>query len=576
MKLIKRKDLESEAKPGELKLYSEAVLGLFAQSDSYLAPDYDFLIDKFSGEGSLEELLHRQFANDQEPLETHSRDYTYFLNKIREEHIYTPYPLDAHQENALKAVKKGNSIVVQGPPGTGKSQLITNLMADFASRGKRVLLVSQKRAALDVVYKRLEEKGLEQFAGIVHDFRADRKELYKQLAYQIDALDKYQQVNNGLDSIQLERRFLQSSRMIDQITEQLDEMKNALYDTSECGMSIKELYLTSDPEAAQVDLTQHYKYFTLDDGAAVSKPQATNDISKGHNLYDEQECFWLNRKTFERYQQRDQRSIKAALVEISGYRSEGISSLETILGKSLNFEFLFFLEENLDQIVQLRALLDDYKTFTAWKEILSVSEKEIDLLWFDNWYRVFMGLFEKPGIEWTIPQEDLQKVYKEVYKGLDAKGSRAALAEMAVFCWNHSKAVQLALSKNHLGKDVKSLEILEQKINSKFNFTHQETILEQSKWLKLPENKKDTRVLDAWFETNYQAGEARVLTAKLLQLTSKMSLSQLSHPDLRKQLDEIIAYVEGFQEQLSSWSQYLSSIQIHSLFLEKGPEELEN
>ena len=65
--------------------------------------------------------------------------------------------MDAFQENALKAVKKGNSIVVQGPPGTGKSQLICNLISDFIARGKRVLVVCQKRAALDVVYNRLSD-----------------------------------------------------------------------------------------------------------------------------------------------------------------------------------------------------------------------------------------------------------------------------------------------------------------------------------------------------------------------------------------------------------------------------------
>ena len=64
--------------------------------------------------------------------------------------------MDASQEAALRAVKAGQSLVVQGPPGTGKSQLIANLMADAAAAGKRVLLVCQKRAALDVVQERLQ------------------------------------------------------------------------------------------------------------------------------------------------------------------------------------------------------------------------------------------------------------------------------------------------------------------------------------------------------------------------------------------------------------------------------------
>ena len=54
----------------------------------------------------------------------------------------------------------GQSFIVQGPPGTGKSQTITNLIADLVARGKRVLFVCEKRAAIDVVSHRLRQCGL--------------------------------------------------------------------------------------------------------------------------------------------------------------------------------------------------------------------------------------------------------------------------------------------------------------------------------------------------------------------------------------------------------------------------------
>ena len=47
---------------------------------------------------------------------------------------------------------------MQGPPGTGKSQTIANVIAEAIGQGKRVLFVSEKAAALDVVYKRLAEQ----------------------------------------------------------------------------------------------------------------------------------------------------------------------------------------------------------------------------------------------------------------------------------------------------------------------------------------------------------------------------------------------------------------------------------
>src|SRR5690606_23431194 len=114
-----------------------------------------------------------------------------FISQVKEEHTFTPFKQDASQENALKAVKKGRSLVVHGPPGTGKSQLICNLISDFIVRGKNVLLVCQKKAALDVVHERLKEKGLAEFIGLVHDFKNDRKSIYDQISHQIEKLDEY-------------------------------------------------------------------------------------------------------------------------------------------------------------------------------------------------------------------------------------------------------------------------------------------------------------------------------------------------------------------------------------------------
>jgi len=53
------------------------------------------------------------------------------------------------------------SSVIVGPPGTGKSQTIVNLIAEVLRRGERVLFVAQKQAALDVVYQRLVDDGLD-------------------------------------------------------------------------------------------------------------------------------------------------------------------------------------------------------------------------------------------------------------------------------------------------------------------------------------------------------------------------------------------------------------------------------
>ena len=62
---------------------------------------------------------------------------------------------DSSQLEAIYHAKKGHSFVLQGPPGTGKSQTITNIIAECLAEGKKVLFVSEKMAALDVVHNRL-------------------------------------------------------------------------------------------------------------------------------------------------------------------------------------------------------------------------------------------------------------------------------------------------------------------------------------------------------------------------------------------------------------------------------------
>jgi very-short-patch-repair endonuclease len=84
-------------------------------------------------------------------------------------------PADATQNGAVSLARTGRHFIIQGPPGTGKSQTITNLIADYAGRGLRVLFVCEKRAALDVVFHRLQQSGLDDLCCLIHDSQTDKK-----------------------------------------------------------------------------------------------------------------------------------------------------------------------------------------------------------------------------------------------------------------------------------------------------------------------------------------------------------------------------------------------------------------
>lgn len=100
---------------------------------------------------------------------------------------FCPLPVDSSQLSAIVAGSKGKDFVLIGPPGTGKSQTISNLIAQCLAERKRVLFVSEKMAALDVVYRRLAEVGLGNFCLELHSNKARKTEVLEQLRTSWDA-----------------------------------------------------------------------------------------------------------------------------------------------------------------------------------------------------------------------------------------------------------------------------------------------------------------------------------------------------------------------------------------------------
>ncbi|WP_122223256.1 DUF4011 domain-containing protein, partial [Pseudomonas syringae group genomosp. 3] len=103
--------------------------------------------------------------------------------------LFAPLPADSSQLAAVVASAGTRSFVMDGPPGTGKSQTIANMIAHNLALGRRVLFVAEKRAALDVVYRRLAEKGLGEFCLELHSSKASKVEVLKQLDRAWDVSD---------------------------------------------------------------------------------------------------------------------------------------------------------------------------------------------------------------------------------------------------------------------------------------------------------------------------------------------------------------------------------------------------
>lgn len=111
-------------------------------------------------------------------------------DETRPHDFLCPLDADSSQLAAVRAAAEGTSFVLQGPPGTGKSQTITNLIAHCLGTGQRVLFVSEKRAALEVVLRRLERVGLAPFALALHSNKANKRSVLDQIEAALDVSER--------------------------------------------------------------------------------------------------------------------------------------------------------------------------------------------------------------------------------------------------------------------------------------------------------------------------------------------------------------------------------------------------
>lgn len=161
--------------------------------------------------------------------------------KDRPVDVFQIVDADSSQQDAIMLSKKGVSFVLQGPPGTGKSQTITNIISEALADGKKVLFVSEKMAALDVVYKRLARVGLSDFCLTLHNHKANKKEILENLGntlnldririkeeaiYELDVLSKERELLNEYAN-ELHTRHLPLNKTIYEVNGILAKLHNA-------------------------------------------------------------------------------------------------------------------------------------------------------------------------------------------------------------------------------------------------------------------------------------------------------------------------------------------------------------
>ena len=551
-----KSDLELSEHNGELKLYPQAVLGIFPQAGSFLVPDYEVLVEesnKEEGGKKAEGSEGLEISNFQDNLESlfpnsQSLNSQISKHKIKEENLLTPFAVDASQELALQQIKARASMVVQGPPGTGKSQLICNLIADFTARGKKVLVVSQKRAALDVVQERLARAGMQPFVGNVHDFKNDRKTLYAQILNQIEQIEDYQKQNQSLDAIFLERNFTQESRQIDKISEVLQEFKDALFDVTECGVSVKELYLTSSPNQPFLNLEEHYKQFKfneIDDFLKKFERYIIYENKLKSGLVGTQPTgasFWQSRLSFQNHQYSEIVQILNVIQDVHDFVQNLEKESLEILQNPIDFkelERVFVEKERLQNLLLTIGNEKIYQVFTSQfitrnnagrvkpTVELPASVNKLTTAKIGELEAQVGQFFAGQGIEITLPSTQLLPFLSKLNEAIDTKSNLFGGLVWSFF--SKEKAdIQNVTMANGLSLSVGDLQKLQQRIQnriglekwwSEWEYLFGESINnEEPIWLR-----KGYRWFERHFQQLYQAEKVDKIWKPLVKIVTRCS-----------------------------------------------------
>ncbi|MDI9404571.1 MAG: DUF4011 domain-containing protein, partial [Limnohabitans sp.] len=140
-----------------------------------------------------------------------------------------PLAADSSQIAAILSATDGKTFVLQGPPGTGKSQTITNLLTECMARGKRVLFIAEKSAALEVVSERLRKTGLGVYALDLHADHATKTSFVTQIKAALEAVDSRAAAGAS--------NFISTGVQLDRTRNRIRTAGHALHATHEDGPS---------------------------------------------------------------------------------------------------------------------------------------------------------------------------------------------------------------------------------------------------------------------------------------------------------------------------------------------------
>ncbi len=262
-------------KSGYLEIKKYMVLGIYSTYVTSMYEDFEKMIKNEDITKLIKELLVG------EKLEYKD------IEEVEENNLYYINELDYAQEKALSEIENNEALVIQGPPGTGKSQTITSIIVQSILNNKKVLMVSEKKTALDVIYSRLGN--LSKYSIMIDDVK--NKNYF------------YDQINNIISSLKQTNEFTYKSNEsiktnINEIKEKITnidkdinyfkEISKKIYEINDFDCSIYDLYSNST-KLNLLDMTELKNYKFLKQNLGNISYYKYPELTKLKDLFNEKD-----------------------------------------------------------------------------------------------------------------------------------------------------------------------------------------------------------------------------------------------------------------------------------------------
>jgi len=352
------------------RVTNNCYISLFEKSDEALVNDYEDILQKI-GEGDsviadvFNKLIDNFIHKNPEPYNPEIED-EWSGSTTDDKLVFTsPIPLNSEQLQILSAVKKDgcNYITVEGPPGTGKSHTITAIIFNAILKNQSVLVLSDKKEALDVV----EDKITETMNKVRYD---------KNFQNPILRLGKtgstYSQIlsTSSIENIKTHYRAFKKDQ--ENIESNIEKINNSLKEDLEAEiLAYKEIDIKEIQEF--FDLQKYFgeKGYPIDVNEALSQPESTIELEEFRTIFTniKSKLSEKNEKLFDligtSYKSIDSPSKLYKIISFYEIILGNIKKIENVYGSKISSILLFKNFSNRDS-KSLDKFIINYEDLKNW------------------------------------------------------------------------------------------------------------------------------------------------------------------------------------------------------------------